>query len=200
MRQFLAAALTTLVLAAPAAAQSLDVPSGTYVSDPTHTSVVWKLSHFGYSTYTGNFERKAIAATVELDADDVANSSVEVTLNGNAVRTLHPGPTDFDAEIASDMFLNAVAHPEITFKSTGITLTGDNTADVAGELTVNGQTHPFTLAATLNRAATHPMSGNPTIGISAVGTLDRTEYGVTSLAGPIGTEVTIEVQAEFIPE
>ncbi len=56
----------------------------------------------------------------------------------------------------------------------------------------------MTLEAQLNAATeAHPMTGAPVFGISARGTIDRTQWGITSLAGPIGTEVTIEIEAEF---
>ncbi|WP_108659146.1 YceI family protein [Acuticoccus kandeliae] len=195
--RFVFAVAATLGLALPAAAESVDVPSGTYVIDPSHSSVVWKVSHMGFSTYTGMFDRSAIDATIELDAADVTKSTLNVTLGGQDVVTLHPGPDDFDAEIASDMFLNAVEHPEITFTTTSIAVTGENTAEITGELTMNGTTLPVTLDTTLVRAANHPMSGKPHLGISAIGTIDRTAFGIQSLAGPIGTDVTVEIQAEF---
>ena len=102
MRLVLAAA-TSLALALPATAQSLDVPSGTYTPDPTHTSVIWKISHLGFSEYTGTVARDAIDATIEVDPDDVANSSLDVTINGTEIRTLHPieadpRSVDFNAE------------------------------------------------------------------------------------------------------
>jgi polyisoprenoid-binding protein YceI len=197
--------LLALLAAGPAAAQSLTVPSGTYKVDPTHASVVWKVSHFGYSTYTGFLDRAAIDATVELDAADVAKSTLAVDIDGAKIVTLHPVAkdprgVDFDAEIVSDKFLNTAANPAVTFRTTGITVTGENTADVTGELTLNGQTHPLTLAATLNKAADQPMTGKPVLGISATGVVKRSQYGVTYLAGPVGDEVTLEIQAEFVHE
>ncbi|MEM8852076.1 MAG: YceI family protein [Pseudomonadota bacterium] len=197
MRLLLAAA-ASLGLATAASAQTLDVPSGTYVVDPTHTSILWKVNHLGFSNYTGTFARDAIDATITLDASDVANSSVSVTVNGQEVETLHPAAKDFNAEIESEMFINSDAHPQITFTSSSIEVTGDNTANITGELTLAGQTHPLVLETTLNGAKDHPMSGNPTIGISATGVVKRSEWGVTSLVGPIGDDVVVEIQGEFL--
>lgn len=205
MRLLSAAVAATLCVvsgtfAVPATAQSLDIPSGTYRADPRHTSVIWKVSHFGFSTYTGMVERDAIDATVELDAGDVTASRVEVTVDGSKIATLHPGEEDFDGEIESDMFLNTVETPAITFKSTEIQVTGDKTADIVGEMTLRGQTHPLTLSATLNQAGMHPMTGAAMLGVSATGSFDRTLFGVDALAGPIGQTVTIEIEAEFAHE
>ena len=96
--------------------------------------------------------------------------------------------------------MNSAQFPEITFASTGIEVTGDNTAKITGDLTFMGQTKPFALDVTLNAAKDHPMAKKAAIGISASGTLDRTEYGFNTLAGPIGTEVSIQVEAEFLAQ
>ena len=200
MRRLLAAALVSAI-AVPAAAQSIDIPSGTYTNDRTHTAVVWKLNHIGFSTYTGMFDRAGIAATVELDADDVSQSSLTVDMSEVAIVTAHPiehdpRSIDFDEEIASPMFLDSASKP-ISFTSTAIEVTGDNTADITGDLTLNGQTHPVVLKATLNQAMVHPMAGVPAFGISATTTIDRTEWGIDALAGPVGTDVTLSIDAEF---
>lgn len=198
--RFALAAAASIALALPATAQTLDVPSGTYVNDPAHTSITWKVSHLGYSNYTGMFARDAVDATIALDAEDVANSSLDVTIDGQEVRTLHPGSEDFDAEIASDQFLNTAQSPEIRFTTTGIEVTGENTATITGDLTIADETHPFTLDATLNKAAPNPVTGQPVLGITATGTLMRSQYGVDGLLGPISDEVSVEIQAEFMQE
>ncbi len=201
MRTLIVAAAVAFAL--PAAAQSLDVPSGTYTLDRTHGSVVWKINHLGFSTYTAMFERKGIDATITLDADDVSKSSVTASVDATGVLTGHtiefdPRSIDFDEEIASDMFLNAPAQPVVTFKSTGIEVTGENTAKITGDLTLNNQTHPLVLDTTLNGSGDNPMTGAPHLGITATGVIDRTEYGINTLAGPVGAEVTLEIQGEFI--
>jgi polyisoprenoid-binding protein YceI len=202
MRLVIAAA-ASLALALPAAAQSVDVPTGTYESDPTHTSIAWKVSHLGFSDYTGFFARGAVEAVVELDAENVANSTLAVTLQGDEVRTLHPidldpRNVDFDEEIASDMFLGTLGMPVVTFRSTGIEVTGENTAIITGDLTIGETTRPLELDTTLNRAANHPVTGMPTLGISATGVVTRSEYGIDTLVGPVGDDVTLEIEAELV--
>ncbi len=98
------------------------------------------------------------------------------------------------------MFMNTVEYPEITFTATNIEVTGENTAEITGDLTIAGQTHPLTLSTTLNQAANHPMAGTPALGITATGTLMRSQWGNEGLLGPISDEVTIEIQAEFMQQ
>ncbi len=195
MRLILAAA-TAAFIPFHASAQSIDIPSGTYTLDQSHASVLWKISHLGFSNYVGLFDRSALDATVELDADDVANSTLSVTVNGQEVRTLHPGEKDFNSEIEAQ-FINTVENPEITFTTTSIEVTGENTANIAGDLTFNAITLPLVLDTTLNLAAPNPFNGTPTFGVSAVGTIDRTAFDAGRFAPNIGANVAVEIEAEF---
>ena len=198
--RFLLTTVAALCLAGSVHAQSIDVPAGTYVADPLHTNVLWKVKHFGLSTYIGRFS--TISATLELNSEDPAQSSLTATIDPASVDTNYPADDkDFDAEIASDMFLNAAKFPEITFVSKSIELTGDNTGTVTGDLTLNGQTREETLDVTFNTALNpHPMSQKPAVGFSGSMTVDRTEYGIEALAGPVAAEVLLEIEAEFVPE
>ncbi len=200
MRAHLAAAiaLAAVPFAAPASAETLDIPAGTYAVDETHLSVLWKVSHLGLSNYTGQFDPAEIDATIVLDPENVENSTVTVTIPAAAVLTNFPGEKDFEAEIASDMFLDAANHPEITFTSTDIEVTGENTAEITGDLTLKGVTLPVTLDVTLNGAMTHPMAGVPALGVSATGSIQRSDHGVTTLVGPVGDTVAILIEAEFL--
>lgn len=201
MRLEIAAAATAFaILSAPAAvAASLDVPAGTYAVDNTHLSVLWRVKHMGLSNYTGQFDPAEIDAVITLDPENVANSSVSVTIPAAAVLTNFPGETDFDAEVASPMFLDAANHPAITFTSSEIEVTGENTAAITGDVTIRGVTLPLTLDVTLNGAITHPMAGVPALGISAVGRLNRSDFGVNTLVGPIVSDaVDIVIEAEFL--
>lgn len=191
-------AAAALVIAAPAWAQSIDVPAGTYVNDPTHTNVLWKLPHFGLSTYIGRFN--SISATLQLDSKNPAQSTLEVTVDPKSVDTNYPDES-FDEEIASEKFLNAGEHPEITFVSKSIEITGENTGTVTGDLTLNGQTHEETMEITFNSSLNpHPMTKKPAVGFSGEMTIDRTKYGVDEFAGPVGTDVELEIEAEFVPQ
>ncbi|WP_040325444.1 YceI family protein [Aurantimonas manganoxydans] len=198
--RFLLTTVAALCLAGSVHAQSIDVPAGTYVADPLHTNVLWKVKHFGLSTYIGRFS--TISATLELNSEDPAQSSLTATIDPASVDTNYPADDkDFDAEIASDMFLNAAKFPEITFVSKSIELTGENTGTVTGDLTLNGQTREETLDVTFNTALNpHPMSQKPVVGFSGAMTVDRTEYGIEALAGPVAAEVLLEIEAEFVPQ
>ncbi|MEM6711674.1 MAG: YceI family protein [Pseudomonadota bacterium] len=193
-------AVSTALIGSATAAE-IGIPSGTYVNDPTHTGLFWTVSHLGLSDYTARFN--AVSATVELDADDISQSSLIATIDMASVDTDYPNPeqVDFNAELREQRWLNTDSFPEATFTSTSITITGDETAEITGDLTFLGQTVPVTLDTQLIGAAeSHPFANIPVFGIRAEGTFDRTDFGFSTLAPNVGTEVTIEINAEFLAQ
>lgn len=195
-----AAALSAPPMATPAAAQSIEnIDAGAHVNDPLHTNVLWKIDHFGLSTYIGRFAD--ISATLELDPEDVTQSKLTANVDPASVDTHYPADDkSFDDEVESDMFLDAAKFPEAKFVSKSIEVTGDKTGTVTGDLTLHGQTHEETMDVTFNTVVNpHPVSKLPTVGFSATMTFDRTKYGIDTYAGPVGKEVTLEIETEFVP-
>lgn len=201
MRALAFAALALLPLATPAVAQkAFDIPSGAYVGDPTHSSVTFKIGHFGLSNYTARFTRFDTAVT--LDAANPAASSVKVSIDPNSVRTDYPFPDkeDFDKKIAADPnFLASAQFPTIGFVSKSIRTTGARTAQITGDLTLRGITKTVVLDTVLNGAIQHPMRKVPMFGISATGKINRNDFGLTYLKGILGDEVSILIEAELAP-
>ena len=179
---------------------TLNLPAGTYTADLAHSSIIWKISHLGLSNYTARFTD--FEATLDIDPNAPEDAMLSVTIDPTSVFTGYPNPEqeDFDAKIGEGaQFLNGEAFPEITFNSTDVTVTGPMTADVTGDLTLLGVTMPLTLDVTLNGSVeSNPFSGRPTLGFSATGSLNRTDYGLTYLSGRgIGDTVELVIQAEF---
>jgi len=71
---------------------------------------------------------------------------------------------------------------------------------VTGDLTIKGVTKPVTLAATLNKAAMHPMRNVPTVGFSAETTIMRSEFGLDRYVPNVGDEVTIHITVEMLQQ
>lgn len=198
MRTLIAAALLFAV-AAPAAAQTVDAPSGRYEVDLAHASITWRVKHLGLSMYTARFAK--FTSTVELDAAKPAASKLSVVIDPNSVRTDFPfaDKTNFDKEVAEDpRFLESTKYPEIRFVSTGITTTGAKTARIAGNLTLRGVTRPVVLDATLNGTlAPNAMFKQPKIGVSATAKIKRSEFGMTFGQQFVGDEVELIIEAEY---
>jgi polyisoprenoid-binding protein YceI len=176
------------------------MPAGKYVLDATHASLTWKVSHLGLSNYTARFTD--FDATVTLDPKDVTQSTVTATVNPASVETDYPNAEkkDFDAKLAKGKnWFNSAEFPEITFTSNAINVTGENTADITGELTFLGITKPVTLHTTLNGAMLEqPFAKKPALGFSATATLQRSEWGFSTYVPNIGDKVTLQIEAEFL--
>lgn len=190
---------------APAAPQPpADAPAGTYRMDLSHTSVTFRVSHLGLSHYTARFAQAD--GTLVFDPAKPAAQSVEAVIDARSLRTDYPEPAklDFDAEV-QDAFLDAKAHPQITFKSTRVDVTGPRTARVTGDLTLKGVTRPVTLETTWN-GGYKPNGMDPggaRIGFSARGAFKRSDFGVTyGIPAPgttmgVGDEVQVAIETEF---
>ena len=189
-----------MLVSLPAHAQTdvSKLPSGNYPVDLSHASVVWKVSHFGLSTYVGRFTD--FAADLKLDSEDFTKSGVNVDIKVDSIATAYPwtDKEDFDKKLSAEWFKSA-EHPSITFVSTNVGPLNSTTTQVTGDLTMLGVTKPVILDVTLNRALeSHPFTKKPVIGFSAKTSLDRTEWGLSKYAPNSGAEVSIEIEGEFI--
>ena len=195
------ALLAAAALATPGFAQGfplppkISAPSGRYVLDPAHSSVLWRIQHLGLARYTARFTR--IASTVDYDAGDPTKSKLDVTIDANSVRTDFPFPEkeNFDAKVAG--FLGATANPQIRFVSRAITRTGPTSGVIAGDLTLNGVSKPITLNAIWAGAILSPISKVPVFGISATGTIKRSDFGVTAGLPAIGDDIELRIETEY---
>ncbi|MEE4212121.1 MAG: YceI family protein [Parvularcula sp.] len=190
------AALTSLGFAA---AQD-GVPSGAYDLDPAHTSVIWSVSHAGFSMYRGSFGE--VSGDLDWNAEDPTQSSLTVTIGADSVivpdAPSHAGNTTFSEDIAKNA-LGSEENPTITFTSTSLEKTSDTEGVVKGDLSFNGQTHPAEMKVKLVQAA--DFMGTPKIGFSGEVTIDRTKWGSDSwVQYNIGKDVTISVNTEFAKE
>jgi polyisoprenoid-binding protein YceI len=191
-------ALATFCTTAALAADVKPAPSGTYVSDPAHSSVTWKISHLGLSNYTARFTK--MSAELVWDADNPAASKVTAVIDPTSVRTdfPHPQEEDFDKEIGTGE--NFLASQEIRFVSTSVSVTEGDKGEVKGDLTFRGQTHPATLLVTFNGSmAEQPREKTPKIGFSAEAKLKRSDFGVAPQIKSIGNEITVIIETEFQP-
>ncbi len=171
----------------PAAAEN-----ATYEVDPGHTSLYFKVDHLGFSQTFGRFN--TMAGSLEFDPDDPASGSFNLTIDANSVDTNHQ---ERDDHLRSPDFFNTGEFPEITFASTAIEVTGDNTGTVTGDFTMLGVTQPVSMDVTFNTMAPYPfVEGQTRIGFSATGSLNRGDFGMTYGSDGIGNDITLFVEVE----
>ena len=162
-----------------------------YTFDKAHTNVIWFADHFGYSHPFGYF--KDIDGYLLIDKDAPQNSKINVTIETDSLTT----PVDkFTEHLKTDAFFDVKKFPEAKFVSTNVEVTGKDTANVTGNLTLHGVTKPLVLAVKLNAIGDNPMSKKPYVGFSANATIKRSDFGMTSYlpSAGIGTGVGDDVK------
>lgn len=117
-----------------------------YVLDQKHTYITFIHDRMGYTNILGRFDR--YEGEIVFDEEDLANSSVSVTIFTNSLST---GYARRDEDLIGPNFFNAKEFPEITFKSTKVVATGPKTGKITGDLTLLGVTKPVTLDVTLQQ-------------------------------------------------
>lgn len=162
----------------------------TYALEATHTEVVFSWTHFGFSKPTAKFMNAV--GTLVLDEAAPAASSVEVSF---AIDGLNTGVAALDGHLKSKDFFDAATYPTATFKSTKVDVTGKDTANVTGNLTIHGVTKPVTLAVKLNKIGAN-MKGVKTAGFSATGQIKRSDFGMGAYVPAVSDEITLVITAE----
>jgi len=87
--------------------------------------------------------------------------------------------------------------PTITFKSTKITKTGDTHYNVAGELTLHGVTKPIEVVVERTGQGLNLM-GKKILGVSSEFRIQRADYGMKHLVGPVAGDVDLQVSLECV--
>lgn len=185
-------AATLLGLAFNASAGLSDVPSGQYGLDNTHGYITFSYSHLGFSNPHVGF--KSFTVDLNLDNENPENSTVNVIIDASSIDSR---VDNFDGHLNGPNFFDTTNHPTITFTSTAIEMTGEDTMNVQGDLVIKGVSKPVTLMAKVNKAANHPMRKTPWIGVEAETKVSRSDWGLTRAVPNVGDEVTIRISVEL---
>ncbi|MFY1711358.1 YceI family protein [Tritonibacter mobilis] len=162
-----------------------------YTLDSSHSQILFSYNHLGYSTTWGMFS--GFEGEIMFDQEDPANSSVSVSM---PVKSMFTGWEARFNHFMSDDFFGAADDEMVSFTSTGIEVTGEDTAKITGDLTLNGVTKSVVLDAKLNKAGEHPMAKKPWVGFDATTTLVRSEYELGQFAPFVGDEVEVKISVE----
>jgi len=167
-----------------------------FLLDPGHASVMFGVSHLGFSKTFGRFNK--IEGAFTLDDKTPENSSVVVSIDPASLDTNH---AKRDEHLRGADFFDVMKYPTMTYKSTSVKRTSDKTALVTGDLTLRGVTKPVPLEVTLINTGPNPMDKTKIVaGFSARGTLKRTEFGMGYAAPVLGDDVEIIIEVDAIKQ
>jgi polyisoprenoid-binding protein YceI len=170
------------------------VPTGTWVVDPVHSSAEFAVKHMGIKTFRTGFD--------EVDArlqDGVLTGRVPVA-------SIRIANADFKGHVLAEDFFDAATTPDLTFASRSIVLGEDGTAEVAGDLTIRGTTLPVTARGTIAGPQQHAFNGTRVLAVELTADIDRTAYGLrwnAELPGggkALGERVQLIVDLELVEQ
>lgn len=164
--------------------------------DPEHTAVAFLVDHVGFAKVLGRFSD--VSGSFVWDPETRELSELRVVVATASVDTDHEAR---DEHVRGDDFLDVERHPEMVFVTEGPVTVAEEESRVEGQLTLLGQTRPLVLDVVLNKSDKYPFGhGKQTLGISARGSLMRSDYGMEYAVanGLVGDEVSMIIEFEAL--
>jgi polyisoprenoid-binding protein YceI len=195
-----AAASAASLPAKPAAMTS--PPAGQYQIDKAHASLLLRVSHLGFSTYTTRFSR--FDSDLTFDPKNIQASGVVTTIDASSFE-MDAAPQMCLDIVKGAKFLDVAKYSKIVFRSGKVRMTGTKSFEIDGTLDLHGVTRPLVLKGTYNGgyAGMAGMDPHARVGFSAHGAIKRSDFGMGySVPAPgttmgVGDLVDVSIEAEF---
>ncbi|MDX6591944.1 MAG: hypothetical protein QOJ13_1140 [Gaiellales bacterium] len=140
------------------------LPTGTWSVDKIHSSIGFAVDYMA-GTFHGTF-------------GDVDAALADGVLNGSAkVASVQVNDENLAAHLQSPDFLDAQAHPELTFTSNAINRSGDRVT-IDGEITIKGHTETVEITGEISDPIADPYGGER-FGLTLQTVIDRDRFGVS---------------------
>src|SRR5213595_497173 len=122
-----------------AAVSSRALGKEVYKFDQSRSTIGFTVHQFLGTTH-GKFPK--FDGKIEIDREHPEKSSVVARID---IRSIDTGIVKRDNHLRSAEFFNVAKFPEMTFKSSRVRKTGEQSGDIFGDLTMHGVTKPITL-------------------------------------------------------
>ncbi|HWO47607.1 MAG TPA: YceI family protein [Solirubrobacterales bacterium] len=172
------------------------VPAGTWVVDPVHSSIDFAVTHNGVTTFRSGFERY----------DARLSGGEQASLEGTVeVESIAIDEEMLKGHLLSPEFFDTQRFPQLRFTSTELSVGEDGSARVAGELEIHGENRKVEAGGRFAHLG-GDLAGKERVGLSISATVDRRDFGLDWQAQlPSGGEVldyavTINVELELVGE
>ena len=168
----------------------------TWVIDPAHSEIAFKVKHLMISNVKGSFSE--FSGQLLTDGDDFSTAEISFQINPASINT---GAADRDGHLKTADFFDVENFKEITFNSGKLTKSGDDEFVLSGNLVIKGVSNPVKLDVEFGGLMTDPW-GNEKAGFTLTGKLNRKDFGLTwnraiETGGVVvGEEVTITIDLE----
>jgi polyisoprenoid-binding protein YceI len=162
----------------------------TFTIDARHTYPAFEVSHYGFSTQRGRFERTS--GKIVLDQES-KSGSIDVTIDAASISM---GMETWNQQMRSDAYFNAEKFPAISFRSARLLFDGNLVVGAEGDFTLLGVTRPLKLVISSFHCGANPVTKRPQCGADVSATIRRSEFGMTRALPGIGDEIRILVGIE----
>ena len=173
----------------------------TWVIDPMHSELQFKIKHLMITNVTGSFD--IFQASVETENEDFSKAKISFTAD---VDSLSTGNEQRDGHVKSADFFDAATFPKITFVTTGSeNVDSDGSYELYGDLTIRDITKNVKLSVEFG-GVVKDAYGNTKAGFTINGKIHRKDFGlvwdgVTEAGGVIlSDEVKIISEIQLIEQ
>jgi polyisoprenoid-binding protein YceI len=175
-----------------AAAFPLAALATDYAIDSSHTYPHFSVSHLGFSTMQGRFDKTT--GTIYLDRA-AKKGSIDITIE---VASISTGFAKRDKHLRGPDFFNSAEFPTITYKSTKMNFKNDVPVSVEGNLTMAGASKPVTLNIDSFKCGMHPMKKKEMCGAAASAQLKRSYFGIKYGLPAVGDDIKLVFEIEAL--
>ncbi len=172
------------------------VPAGTYVVDPVHSTIGFAVVHNGVSTFRSGFGEYEV--NLSGGESPQLSGSVEVA-------SIQIDEPQLKGHLLSPDFFDAERHPQLRFASSALEVDEDGSAAIRGELEIRGEVREVEASGRLVPLGAD-LAGKARVGFSLEAQVDRRSFGLDWQAElPSGGEVldyevAIAVELELVAE
>ncbi len=179
--------IAALLLLVPSMALAAD-----YKIDSAHSAASFTVRHLLISNVRGEF--KNVNGTISYDANNLAASKVEATID---IATVNTGEAGRDGDLKSPNYFDVAKYPTMTFKSKQF-YKDAGVLKVKGDLTLHGTTKEVVLTLEGPSGEVKDPWGNTRIGASATTKLNRQDFGVSGGVPAVGDEISVTIDLEAL--
>jgi polyisoprenoid-binding protein YceI len=145
----------------------------TWVIDPTHSEIGFKVKHMMFTNVSGKFDN--FEATVLTEDENFDGAKISFSAETASVNT---GNKDRDAHLQSPDFFDATQFPKLSFTATEFKKINEENYELHGDLNLHGVSKNIKLDVAFGGTMKDPW-GNLKAGCTISGKFNRKDFGLT---------------------
>ncbi|SDM18623.1 Polyisoprenoid-binding protein YceI [Daejeonella rubra] len=171
-----------------------------WVLDPTHSEIVFKVKHLMITNVKGEFRN--FNASITSVGTDFSKAKVKANIDASSIFTNN---TDRDAHLQSADFFDAATYKELSFEGTSFTKLDEDNYQLKGMLTIKDVSKEVSFDVEFGGLMKDPY-GNEKAGFSLSGKINRKDWGLNWNAAleaggvMVSEEVRINAEVQFVKQ